>query len=207
MEKEEEIFRRTGELYRKYGIRSVTMDDVARELGISKKTLYHFVRDKEELVKKVTDLDFREIHQCLGGSREQVGNAIEELLEISRFVSLHLKDYSPSFDYDLKKYYPEISEDIHRRKREVMFEMILQNMKRGKKEGLYRGELKEEIIARLYVSRLESMHDNPMFSVDEFISGEIFREIFTYHIMGIANEEGKRFFLMNRHKLQVMTEK
>ncbi|HYW94699.1 MAG TPA: TetR/AcrR family transcriptional regulator [Bacteroidales bacterium] len=201
MERPEDIYNRVIELYHKFGIRSVTMDDIARELGISKKTLYQVVDDKRDLVTKVMHWEFDRVNACMENLKVGGTNAIEELLEISRFVNLHLREYSSSLEYDLRKYYPVIYQDIHRQKREVMYHTILANIKRGKDEGLYRGELREEVIAKLYVSRFESMQEDTMFSIEELTSGEIFREIFTYHIMGIANEEGIKIFLKNRHRL------
>ena len=90
-------------LYRKYGIKSITMDDVARELGISKKTLYQYVDDKNELVNKAVMHDIDRHFYNINCIKNKNLNAIDELLEINRYLTVMLKDYNPSWDYDLKK--------------------------------------------------------------------------------------------------------
>ncbi len=104
----DKILGKVSELYRKYGIKSVTMDDVSHELGISKKTLYQYVADKSELVEKVVEYtrvcNFSSMHEI----DEFSGNAIEQLIEVSQKVNTLMKDHSPAYEYDLKKYYPEI---------------------------------------------------------------------------------------------------
>ena len=103
----DDIIVKVSELYMKYGIKSVSMDDVARELGISKKTLYQHFTDKDELVQKVVDyhMDMQEQEMkkiaCAGH------NAIEELLMVSKNITQLLKQTNPSVTYDLQKYYPE----------------------------------------------------------------------------------------------------
>ncbi|MGA2405896.1 MAG: TetR/AcrR family transcriptional regulator [Bacteroidales bacterium] len=184
------ILLKVRELYMKYGIKSITMDDVATEMGISKKTLYQFVTDKEELVGKFVDNDIEirkeEIHKCF-----KIGfNAIEELFEISAFMNKIMRDQNPATDYDLKKYYPHHYEKIVKTRREGIFDYILLNIKKGKKEGLYRDDLNEEIITKLYLSRLENSQFNELFSAEEFTSIKLFVELLNYHVRGIATEKG-----------------
>ncbi len=174
----------------KYGIKSITMDDVARELGISKKTLYQFVSDKDDLVGRFIDneIDLRqeEIFKCF-----KIGfNAIEELFDISIFMNKMMKDQNPATDHDLRKYYPHHYQKIAKTRRDGIINYILLNLKKGKVEGLYRKEMNEEIIAKLYMSRSENIHLNELFTVEEFTSNKIFVELITYHVRGIATEEG-----------------
>lgn len=195
------ILDHVSELYHRYGIKSVTMDDVARELGISKKTLYVHVKDKSELVRLVIERKL-ENNQCM---MEDVfnrdHNAIEELIEVSKKTKLMLETHSPTVEYDLKKYFP----DLFKRMQQVLFEKmylaVLENIKKGKKEGIFRGEMNEEVIAKLHVSRIMGMMENPLFTLNEFISENVFNEIFIYHIRGMANEKGLRVLEENIDKL------
>ncbi len=178
------------ELYMKYGIKSITMDDVARELGISKKTLYQYVTDKDDLVGKFVDFEIvqrqEEICRCF-----KVGfNAIEELFELSVFMNKIMRDQNPATEYDLKKYHPQHYQKIVIARREGMYSYILANLKKGKKEGLYRKDMKDEVIAKLYLSRAENIHLNDLFTVEEFTSVKLFRELLTYHVRGIATDKG-----------------
>jgi TetR/AcrR family transcriptional regulator, cholesterol catabolism regulator len=184
------ILLKVRELYMKYGIKSITMDDVARELGISKKTLYQYVIDKDDLVGKFIDNEIAlrqaQICKCFGTGL----NAIEELFEISVFMNRLTRDQNPVTDYDLKKYYPQHYQKTLTARREGIFNYILLNLKKGVKEGLYRSEMNKEIIAKLYLSRAENTHLSDLFSKEEFTSIKIFTELLSYHIRGIATEKG-----------------
>lgn len=166
------------------------MDDVSRELGISKKTLYQYFADKDELVGKVVDFESslrqKEICECFRYGY----NAIEELFEISLFMNKLMQEQNPATVHDLKKYYPAHYEKYSVAKRAGIYNYILMNLKKGKKEELYRSDLNEEIIAKLYLSRIESIHLNDLYSVEEFTSNKIQNELLKYHIRGIATEKG-----------------
>jgi AcrR family transcriptional regulator len=184
------ILLKVRELYMKYGIKSITMDDVARELGISKRTLYQYVTDKEDLVGKFIENEIsrrqEEICKCF-----RVGfNAIEELFEISMFMNKIMRAQNTATEYDLKKYYPSQYEKTIKARREGIYNYILVNLKKGIKEGLYRKELNKEIIAKLYLWRSENAHLDELFTVEEFTSKKLFIELLTYHVRGIATEKG-----------------
>jgi TetR/AcrR family transcriptional regulator, cholesterol catabolism regulator len=184
------ILLKVRELYMMYGIKSITMDDVSRELGVSKKTLYQFVTDKDDLVGKFIDNEIairqEEICKCFRTGL----NAIDELFEISIFMNKIMRNQNPATEYDLKKYYPEHFQKIVKARREGIYRYILTNLENGKKEGLYRDDLNNEIIARLYLSRAESIHTNDMFTIEEFTSHELFMELIKYHVRGIATQKG-----------------
>lgn len=195
------ILLRVRELYMKYGIKSITMDDVSNELGISKKTLYQYVTDKDDLVGKFIDNEIllrqQEICKCF-----RVGyNAIEELFEISIFMNKLMKGQNPVTDHDLKKYYPHHYQKTIKTRREGIYSYILLNLKKGKKEELYREEMNEEIIAKLYLSRVENIHLNDLFSVEEFTSMKLFMELLTYHVRGIATQKGIKELEKNIEKI------
>jgi AcrR family transcriptional regulator len=184
------ILRKTRELYTLYGIKSITMDDIARELAISKKTLYQFVTDKDDLVGKFVDYEIElrqeEIFKCF-----RTGfNAIEELFEISFFMHKMLRAQNPATEHDLRKYYPHHFQKIVTARREKMYKYILMNLKKGKEEGLYREEMDEEIIGKLFLSRSEDGNFRELFSTEEYSSFRLFFEILVHHIRGIATEKG-----------------
>jgi DNA-binding XRE family transcriptional regulator len=184
------ILLKVRELYTMYGIKSITMDDVARELGVSKKTLYQFVTDKQDLVGKFIDNEIairqEEICKCFRTGL----NAIEELFEISLFMNKIMRNQNPATEYDLKKYYPLQHQKIQKTRREGIYSYILLNLKKGKEEGLYRADLNNEIIAKLYLSRSESIHTNDLFTIEEYTSHELFIELIKYHVRGIATLNG-----------------
>jgi DNA-binding XRE family transcriptional regulator len=184
------ILLKVRELYMKYGIKSITMDDVARELGISKKTLYQYVTDKDDLVGKFVDNEIsmrqEEICKCF-----RIGyNAIEELFEISIFMNKLMRNQNSATEYDLKKYYPVHFEKTIKARREGIFNYILVNLKKGINEGLYRKEMNKEVIAKLYLWRSENTHFDELFTIEEFTSIKLFVELINYHVRGIATEKG-----------------
>jgi AcrR family transcriptional regulator len=184
------ILLKVRELYMKYGIKSITMDDVARELGISKKTLYQYVNDKDDLVGKFIDNEIEvrkeEICKCFRAG----SNAIEELFEISLFMNKMMRNQNSATEYDLKKYYPVHYQKTIKARREGIFNYIMLNLQKGINEGLYRKELNKEVISRLYLWRSENIHFDELFTVEEFTSEKLFVELLTYHIRGIATEKG-----------------
>ena len=202
----ENILEKVSVLYRKYGIKSVTMDDAAQELGISKKTLYQFVKDKTELVEKVVGhtrhCNFSTMKKIKGSS----GNAIEELIEVSQRVNALMKDHSPSYEYDLKKYYPDIYRNLMSARRKLMYDSMLANIRKGKKEGIYRKELNEEIISKLHLLRVETLKSSEIFKEEEIHSAKFFLELFVYHIHGLATSKGLEVLYKNKAKLDQLAE-
>jgi TetR/AcrR family transcriptional regulator, cholesterol catabolism regulator len=187
------VLKRVRLLYQKYGIRSVTMDDVSHELGISKKTLYQYVRDKDELVHKVLEMEISERQARMLISCSETKNAIEQLLEIARCISIMLKDFSPASEYDLKKYYPDLYIKVRDLRRNHIFRFIMENLIKGKEEGLYRNEIDINIISKLNVSVIDSMLDSEVITIPEFMDPIFFNEYFVYHIRGIVNSKGLNF--------------
>ena len=190
----ENIIQRVTALYYQYGIKSVTMDDVARELGMSKKTLYKYVSNKDELVEYCVDYLLKQRDCAFQEIEKKDLNAIEMLFAVNEHVVDMLKNYNPSTEYDLKKYYPKLYEKLRKFRRENMYEAVITNIKKGKQEGLFRENLDEDIIARVHVSRIENSFANEMFDIEELTSQRFIREMFIYHIYGIANEKGIKFF-------------
>lgn len=184
------ILSKVRELYTKYGIKGITMDDVAKELGISKKTLYQHVCDKEDLVGKFIDFEIERRQKQICECFKAGFNAIDELFEISFFMNKLMREQNPATEHDLKKYYPAQYEKILKVKREGMVNYILINLKKGKNEGLYRNDMDDEVIARLYLSRSESIGASSLYTVEELTSIKIFTELLSHHIRGIATAKG-----------------
>lgn len=201
-DKKQEIIEKARELYYQYGIRSVTMDDVVKELGISKKTLYQYFEDKSTLVAEVLkcdkDLKMKEFSEV----KTNISNAMEEMLQFYNLQQKMIKENNPSFRYDLKKYYPKIHNEFMEKKRKVIYESVVGNLKRGKKEGLYRIDIDEEIIAGLNLMRIEALINTGIFSNDEMMMPHFFTEMFKYHMYGIVNDNGRKILEKNIDKLK-----
>jgi AcrR family transcriptional regulator len=192
--KAEKIIQQVSQLYLKYGIKSVTMDDVARELGVSKKTLYEHFKDKADLVRKFILYSIENIETKFNQATSKKLNAIDTLIEISKMITSFLGEFNPSICYDLQKYYPSIWKMIIDYKRDRVSANVYKNLQKGIKEGLYRNDINPEIIAKIYVSRIEaSMNPDNKFS-NEVHSTLLYNELMKYHIRGIASTEGIEYF-------------
>lgn len=196
-EKLEKILRESARLFSKYGIRSLSMDDLCRELGISKKTIYQYVDSKSDLIARILQHAFgkqgREMLEFIEGEH----NAIDELLAVSRKVCLNMQNFNPSIIFDLQKYYPEIYKIHYDAKMIAIFNDIRANIDKGIAEGLYRNDLDVDLVARLYVQKLEDVH-NPTFlasmATDVATYAKIFHVMFDNHIRGICNAKGIAYY-------------
>ncbi|NQV03319.1 MAG: TetR/AcrR family transcriptional regulator [Bacteroidia bacterium] len=184
-------------LYQRYGIKSVTMDDVAKHLGISKKTLYEFFIDKEDLVKQVLMHDYDIKLQSFLEIEKMNLNAIEELFEVYKMITEIFKDYNPSVEYDVKKYYPSLFIQLREVKRSRMLELSMKNMKKGQRDRFFRSELNVSLIARLHVFRVENLLGSDLFTMEELTSFRIFHDLFVYHLFGILSQHGREYMEEN----------
>jgi AcrR family transcriptional regulator len=179
------------------------MDDIARNLSISKKTLYQYVKSKDELVEKVLDYDFSEnvrvwIHEC----PDNTTNAIDQLLNASKYIYDELKDFNPAITFDLQKYHTEVYRNHMIRKQDLIYELMKKNIVKGISEGLYRENVNSEIVARLYANNLEALTESDLFK-RHHISLEMILEImFENHIRAIATPKGVMYLEDEKLKIR-----
>lgn len=189
-EQEQQILEGALALYFKYGIKSVTMDDVAKELGVSKKTIYRFYNNKADLVHKSCAHAIGHIQKAMFVVAAGHQNAIDELFEMDNVVSNSLKVHHPAINYQLKKYYGSSYQMVSKARREMVMTFTRNNLQKGITEGLYRSNMNVEVITQLYYSRVLLMADDDAFPM-EGCPIEIFSlENLIYHIRGIASPEG-----------------
>lgn len=195
IEKKLEIMEKASAVFMRLGIKSVTLDDLARELGISKKTFYKYFEDKNDLVRAIitakTELD-KSI--CIM-SIQSSSNAIESLYNITSNVIQNFSNINPSVFYDLRKYHPDAWEIMHNHKDHFVKEMIINNVKRGITEGYYRQELDPEIMARLYITSTNSLLDGTSFPWPDFKFEEVFLEIVKFQLFGMTSEKGRKYLI------------
>lgn len=181
----QELILKVLKLYRKFGIKSVTMDDVAKELCISKKTLYELVADKHQLVKMVIDYE----HECQKQNEQRNDkSALDRLFDLYSHVATYIKEFNPSMFYDLKKYYPDIYYQSMKFRRERILGRMRNNLKQGIEEGVFRSDLNIELITKLHLLSVESIQDNDIFQ-DDISPVEIFKEMYKFYIRAIVNAD------------------
>ena len=177
-------------LFKRIGIRSVSMDDIARELGMSKKTLYQYIENKEELIKLVMSQQTCEDLDVLARHRDEARDAIDELLRNSRYFIRLMRNISPTAVHDLQKYYPEIFHSRVKDHHKDLLQRVQENLERGIREGIYREDLDPTVIAQLYVGMTALVMNRSVFPAHERPLSEILRQYSTYHFNGIVNEAG-----------------
>lgn len=186
----EKIIQRATDLFLRLGFKSVTMDDIANEMAISKKTIYTHFKNKTDLVKECTCCVLHSITNGIDEICALDQNPIEELYEIKRFVTNKLEDENSSPHYQLQKYYPEISEGLKETHFEKMMECTRKNLRRGIEMGLYRSNMNVELIARLYFVGVHGIKDQNLFPQEMFQTKFITEEYLEYHLRGIVTKEG-----------------
>lgn len=195
MEVQDRIRQKADELFRRYGIRSVTMDEIASQLGISKKTIYQCYADKDELVDAIAVDEIRfSQDSCLKDMAEST-NAIDEIFKVMEFVEIMFRNMNPSMIHDLEKYHPTGYKKFLEHKNKFLFDMIKRNLERGIKEELYRPEINVEIMTRY---RLESMmiaFNTEYFPPSKFNLAVLQQEIIEHFLYGLATLKGYKLIL------------
>lgn len=177
------------------------MDDICRDIGISKKKLYQFIHSKNELVEKLLELE-REHFEIIFETHNFDGiNAIDILLTVSREIGDRFWDISPSMTFDLKKYYPDIYLKHIEDRIEFIYQKIQINIQKGISQGIYRDDLSIELVARLYIRRLIDLHNPEFFPADKFSFQTLFDVMFDNFIRGIANEIGTEYYEKQKRKV------
>jgi len=187
-----DILNKATDLFLNYGFKSVTMDDLAQEMGISKKTIYSHFENKTKLVEEATMNLFWEISNGIDHIIALKKNPIEELYEIKKFVMVRLKDEKASTLYQLQKYYPRLFETLKKKEIDVMQDCLVDNIRRGMEIGIYRENLNVQFVARIYFSGAISLSDHDLFPVSLFNKVELEDYFLEYHLRGIVTPKGRK---------------
>jgi AcrR family transcriptional regulator len=188
----EKIINKATDMFLTLGFKSVTMDDLAHEMGISKKTIYTHFENKTKLVETCTIGLFDIISKGIDDICSLQKNPIEELYEIKKFAMMHLKDEKASPQYQLQKYYPKIHQSLRMKQFSLMQNCVIDNVKRGIEQGIYRQGLNIGFVARIYFSGVTSIKDHTLFPVAEFPVTELMDHYLEYHLRGIITPEGRK---------------
>lgn len=194
MDVRERILEESEMLFFRYGVRRVTMDDVAKALGMSKKTLYQYYSDKDELVAEATqahlDRERIEFDKIFRNSE----NSIKSLFLISQCMRKSLSEINPSVLFDLKRFYPKSWEYWTEFKDQYIFKSIVENIKKGIEEEYFRPEVNAEILANLRVMEIQVLFDRESFPSEKFNFMEVQMQLFNHFVYGITTEKGRKLY-------------
>lgn len=186
----EKILLGATDLFLNFGFKSVTMDDIANNLGISKKTIYQYFDTKTKLVEATTMYLFDSISCGIDRICQLEQNPIEEIYSIKEFVKEHLKDEKSSPQYQLQKYYPSIFKTLKNKQYDVMQTCVTNNLNRGIEHGLYRTSMNVDFISRIYFNTMLALKDKDLFPLEKFSMNMLMENYIEYHLRGICTNKG-----------------
>jgi AcrR family transcriptional regulator len=195
------IIEKALKFFLQYGIRCVTMDQIASDLGKSKKTLYKYFKNKDELIESAL-----RFHENLDASFSADINQKMDMDPIEKYFMIfivnmdHLGDMSQAAIFELKKYYRNFWDTFYERKKIIATAFIEKNLHDGQKMGIYREDLNIEFVANLYYKIVMLIANGGIAFEDKINMKELFRQYFYYHLHAISNEKGKELIDKYNHK-------
>ncbi len=192
MEPKERILLKAEELFMQYGIRSVSMDDIANNLGMSKKTLYQYFADKDELVEGVVEGHINEVEGDCINCRKEATDAIHEIFLTMEHIMEELNNMNPMLLYDLEKFHFKAYQRFKNYKDKFLLQIIRNNIEWGIKEELYRTDLNIDILSKYRIESIMIPFNVAVFPPGKYNlakTSEIMIENFTY---GLATIKGHK---------------
>ncbi len=170
------------------------MDDIAREISISKKTIYQYFKDKNDLVSTVTSYHMEHERDEYESIADNSKNAVDELIKVSVCIRKNMKDINPSLVFDLKKYHKKAWDIWIEYKNVFIKNHIVDNLNRGINEGFFRKEIDVEALAIFRVEQVQMTFDNSMYPKDKFSITELQLQLFEHFVYGILTDKGRKLY-------------
>lgn len=198
METKDRILKGAEELFFKYGVKSITMDDIAKHLGISKKTIYQFYADKNEIVQLLIRQHIK-INECVCEEMiEKTANVVEEFLGMIKQISAMFSQMNPTLFYDLQKYHPKVWKIVTEFKYNFIERTVEEAMSRGVEQGLVRKDINIKILAKVRVEQIELAFNPQVFPPDKFKLVDVQLALLEHFLYGICTLKGYK--LINKYK-------
>jgi TetR/AcrR family transcriptional regulator, cholesterol catabolism regulator len=200
MDAKQRILLKAHELFNRYGIRSVSMDDIAAQLGMSKKTLYQYFVDKEELVRAVisSEIDSKMADCCR--YQEEGENPIHEVFLSFDQVSQMFASMNPSILFDMEKYHPSAFRKFKEFQTGFLYEIIRNNLDRGVKEGLYREDIDIDTLSRYRIHTIMLSFNQEVFPNNRTHLVHIEHQLFEHFLYGLATTKGEKLIQKYKHQ-------
>lgn len=195
---EERILLKARDLMLQTGLRQVTMDDLAQELGMSKKTIYQYYKDKDDLVKAVVNLELKNHEVSCEACETKAENAIHEMFLVMENMKAMTQTMNPNAMMELEKHFPTAFEIIKNHKEEFLFSLIKQNLIKGIAEGCYRSDLDIDIVSKFRLETLFIPFNLRLFPLNKFNSTEVHTQLMEHFVYGLMTIKGHE--LMDQYK-------
>jgi len=193
----ERILSEAEQLFWRYGVRSVTMEDIARELGISKKTIYQHFSDKEDILYQVINQKIHADVSEIECSMQENDNPVEGLLMVLVLMEKSKAEVSPNLLVDIKRYYPKAFALFRKHIDQHLMKSILENIQNGMIQGLYRADINPTILARMRIEQIELAFNNEFFPASQYAMLDIQRQLIHHFVRGMLTEKG--FAIYNQY--------
>ncbi|MEH0157695.1 TetR/AcrR family transcriptional regulator [Limibacter armeniacum] len=198
---QERILEKATELFMRFGVRSVTMSDIAKELGMSKKTIYQYYSDKNALVRAFAKNTLESNTCIVDNIIDEAQDGLSMLFRLSEHFKQMLKNMNPILFNDLHKYYPEVWKLYEEHKVEQMQDNLVKAMERGQEQGLFLKYIDKNILARMRTAQVEMGFNPSIFPQDKFSTLDVQMELAEHFIRGICTEKGIK--LMEKYKAEL----
>lgn len=185
------IFSKAKELFYLDGVRNITMQEIAKSLGISKKTIYFHFENKADLVCQSVKYDIEMMEKHILELIKSADNSIIEMQLIGNFVSKSIEKFKPNRIVELEKYYPTAFDYIDKHRKTFVTNIISKNIERGIFEKLYRPEIEIEKTTLIYLLSTSALFDQKSFTIENHSVSELYSSFLAYHIQSIISEKGK----------------
>src|SRR5438309_3901653 len=200
MEAKERILLRAHDLYNKYGIRSVSMDDIAAQLGMSKKTLYQYYTDKDELVHAVfVDMMEQNQVQCKQ-DRQRAENPVHEIFLAFDMVQEMFTNMNPAVLFEMQKYHPTTFRKFQEYKNGFLYQMIRTNIETGIKEEVYRDDVDVDVLTRYRIHSIMLAFDPEVFPANRTRMVHIEQQLLELFLHGLATPKGQKLILKYKNQ-------
>lgn len=186
----ENLLEHARQMFVKQGIKSLTMDEIAKSLGMSKKTIYVLVRDKSQLVLEVIERYVNNEKKTNEAIKAKAKNPIEEMMLVMEHVLQQTQELNPQVLFDMQKHYPESWQVYHHYRNSYMYDFIYTNIKSGIEKGLYRNDFKTDMVTKFYTGALSIITDQTLFPSKHYKFVTVLKEFIQYHLRAIVTPKG-----------------
>lgn len=192
METIDRIKQKAHDLVMQYGIRSVSMDDIAGALGMSKKTIYQFFADKDELVEAVIADKIRHNQECCMTDKERARDAVHEIFLAIEMMQEVFQEMNPVVVYDMEKFHPKAYRQLMEHKHQFLYRLLSDNLRWGIAEGLYREDIKVDIIVKARLECMMLAFNQQLYPQSRYSLVEVETQLTEHFLYGLATQKGHK---------------
>jgi TetR/AcrR family transcriptional regulator, cholesterol catabolism regulator len=192
MEVKERILTKAADLFSRYGIRSITMDEIASQLGISKKTIYQFFTDKDDMVSAVIDQEISRNEMDCNLFRQEAADAVQQVFLALESLDEMLKYTNPLMLYDLEKHHPRAFQKLREYKYRFLYQILMDNIQWGMDTEVYRSDLQKDIVAKWRIESAFLVFNPDVFPHSRYKISEVNYELAMLFLHGVVATKGKK---------------